>query len=113
MSLELKLKGYRIPEVFVVGRISEDVILGMPFLSDRRCTILKVMVRSTGVLTGMGDLVNDVQVVRQTILAPAKKQVVLVRVTSRSYCPVGIVESVGEHLLVAASLNIPKKRGRI
>ena len=37
---------------------------------------------------------------------------VLARLTSCSYCPVGVVESVGEHVPVAMSLNIPKKKGR-
>ena len=75
VSLELKLKGDRIPEVFVVGPISKDVILGMPFLSDRKCTktfgvpILNIDGKEYRCTDRHGrHLVNDVQVVRRTTL---------------------------------------------
>ena len=39
IRLELRLSGLKIEEVFVVGQINEDVILGMPFLVERQCTM--------------------------------------------------------------------------
>ena len=79
------------------------MILGMQFLSDRKC------VMTFGVpVVSIGDkenrctdrhgrhLLNDIQVVRWTTLAPATEQVILARVTTQSYCPVGMVEGVGE-----------------
>ena len=35
--LELRFKGLCLEEVFVVGRVSEHDISGMPFLSDHQC----------------------------------------------------------------------------
>ena len=70
MSLELKSRRDHLPEVFVVGRISGDVILGMPFLSGRKCTmtfgvpILNVDGREYRCTYTHGrHLVNNVQVV--------------------------------------------------
>ena len=81
MSLELKLKVHRIPKVFVVGRISEDVILGLPFLSDRKCTmnfgvsILNIGGKEYRCTDRHGrHRVNDIQVVRQTILPPCQNK---------------------------------------
>ena len=39
IKLDLRLKGLRLEEIFVVGRVSEDVILGLPFLAKHQCTI--------------------------------------------------------------------------
>ena len=33
IKLDLRLKGLRLEEVFAVGRVSEDVIFGIPFLA--------------------------------------------------------------------------------
>ena len=38
IRLELRIRGLKIEEVFVVGRIN-DVILGIPFLVERQCTM--------------------------------------------------------------------------
>ena len=37
IQLEVRTKGLCLEEVFVVGRVSEDLILGMPFLSTPMC----------------------------------------------------------------------------
>ena len=39
ISLELPLRDVKVKETFVVGAISEDAILGMPFLTDHGCSL--------------------------------------------------------------------------
>ena len=38
-GVELRLKGLCLEEVFVVGRVNDNIILGMPFLSAHYCTM--------------------------------------------------------------------------
>ena len=118
IRLELRLKGMCLEEVFVVGKISEDVILGMPFLTDHQCTM--VFGTSTVLIEGKEvrctdrhgrQLVSEIQVERPVILEPHTEQMVLARVISPNYCPVGLVESGGQQVPIATSLSTPDSKG--
>ena len=39
IKLDIRLNGLRLEEIFVVGRVSEDVIMGILFLAKHQCTI--------------------------------------------------------------------------
>ena len=120
IRLDLRIKGLRLEEVFVVGRVSEDVILGMPFLSEHQCgmtfgipiiTIAGKQIRCTD--RHGRQLSNEVQVVRPVTVDPKTERVVLARITTRSYCPLGMVEGTSDKLPLAASLNTPNEKGHI
>ena len=92
----------------------------MSVLSDRRCSttfgvpVLSIEGEELHCTDRHGrQLVNDVQVGRNTVLEPATEKLVLARVTTRSYCPMGVMESVGSHIPVATSLSVPQKQRRI
>ena len=87
-------------EVFIISQINEDVILGMPFLVDRHCSmdfrkpIIKLDGHELKCTDRQGRLLsNHIQTGKGEILPPESEQTVLCRVICRNYCPMGIVEA--------------------
>jgi hypothetical protein len=100
----------------VVSRISEDAILGMPFLIHHQCALdfSRPVVRVSGKELLCTDrygrlLLNQVQVV----IPPRTEKTVTGRVTSRNYCPVGLVEAQVDGPPIATSLNQPGSKGHL
>ena len=107
-------------ETFVISKIKEDAILGMPFLVAHHCAIefhkpaLVMYGRSLLCTDRHGrQLTCSIQVIRDTSIPPGTEMMVTCRVTSRDYTPQGVVEGTDRRLLVAASLNRPGQKGRL
>lgn len=96
-------------EVFVVNQISEDTILGMPFLITQNShlhfvqPILLVDGRELTCTDRHGRLLmSNVQVIQTALLC---------RVTARNFCPLSLVESHPEYLPFVTSLSRLQKIG--
>lgn len=83
----------------VVSQISEDVILGMPFLEAHGCLVNfgKATIRLAGQDLACNDregrrLRTLVQVLRQQHIPPQSEKLLVARVTARNYGPLGLVE---------------------
>ena len=57
-------------------------------------------------------LVSSVQVTREVVVPPRTEMAVPCRVTTRNFCPLGVIEGRKDGLPVAASLNRPGVQGR-
>jgi hypothetical protein len=115
-----RLSDQKMEETFVISKIKEDAILGMPFLVAHHCAI--EFRKPALVIDGQSLLCTDrhgrqftcsVQVVRDTSIPPGAEMMVTCRVTSRDYTPRGVVEGTDSRLLVAASLNKPRQKGQL
>ena len=120
IRLNIRLRQVKTQEVFIVSQINEDAILGMPFLVERRCSMdfKKPVIELDGQEIKCTDrlgrlLSNHVQAVRGGTLPPESEKTLLCKVTSRNYCPLGIVEPLAEGVPLAASLNRPDERGQL
>ena len=120
IRLDLKLRGLRLEEIFVVGRVSEDVILGMPFLAKHQCTmtfdfpILSIAGKQVPCTDRHGrQLTSGVQTVRTVLIPPKTEQMVLARITSLKHSPMGLVEGTGHKIPLASSLHKPNSEGQI
>ena len=120
IRLSMRLRQVKTEEVFIISQISEDAILGMPFLVERRCAmdfkrpVLKIDGQEVKCTDRQGRLLaNSIQAVRQEVLPPESEKTILCRVTSHNYCPLGIVEALSEGIPIAASLNQPNQKGQI
>ena len=115
-----RLRDQRFEEVFVVSQISEDGILGMPFLTARDCTLLfnrpSLMMQDKELPCtdryGRA-LVCGVQVLKDVHLGPGAETVVLCKMNASKYPVMGMIESRLPELPVAASLNRPCDKGHI
>ena len=115
-----RLRDVKIEETFVVSRLGEDVILGMPFLATHQCTLtfgkplLKIGGRELACTDRHGRLLETrVQAVRKVTVPANAEMTVQCRVTTRNYYPLGIIEGETEGVLLAASLNRPDRAGRV
>jgi hypothetical protein len=115
-----RLRDQRMEESFVISKIKEDAILGMPFLVAHRCAI--EFQKPALVVDGISILCTDrhgrqlassIQVVRDTSIPPGTEILITCRVTSKSYSPQGVVEGTDSRLLVAASISRPGKKGQV
>ena len=104
----------------IVGRIKEDIVLGMPFLSNHQCSMTFGVpeISINGKFVNCTDqhgpqLVNDIQVVRPITIGACTEQMVLARVIAPKCFPVGLIESTKPRLLIAVSLNMPNSRVRV
>ena len=120
VQLRIRLKELLIEERLVVSRISEDVILGMPFLARHSCTIdfnsTKVIVDGKQIecTDRHGrQLSSSVQLIRETTVPPETEMTLQCRVTAREYCPVGLIEGKADGLCLATSVNRPDHQGRV
>ena len=114
IQLRIRLKELLIEERLVVSRISEDVILGMPFLARHSCTIdfnsTKAIVDGKQIecTDRHGRRLSSlVQVIRETTILPETEMTLQYRVTAREYCPVGLIEGKTDRLCLATSVNRP------
>ena len=120
VKLAIRLRQVKTEETFVISQISEDAILGMPFLVDRKCTMdfSRPVVQLDGQEIKCTDrqgrlLSNSVQAVRGGVIPPESEKTLLCRVTSRNYCPLGLVEALPGGVPLAASLNQPDEKGHL
>lgn len=96
---------------FVVSRIRDDVILGIPFLVAHGCLIRvgSPTIELEGVQLACMDclpLQSGVQyVIHTTMLPPGAERFLRCRLAAESFLTHGLVESVSPQLLVASSLN--------
>lgn len=103
IKLPFRLRDLKTEEAFVVSKLSEDAILGMPFLSKHQCTMAfgKPMLQINGHELKCTDkhghlLVNPVQVVRPSKVPPLSEMMVECRVSSHNACPMGMMEGTFE-----------------
>ena len=115
-----RLRDVKMEEAFVVSRLGEDVILGMPFLAAHQCTLnfgkplLKIGGRELACTDRHGRLLETkVQAVRKVTIPASAEMTVQCRVTTRNYYPLGVIEGETEGVLLAASLNRPDRAGRV
>ena len=120
IRLDVRLRQVKTREVFVISQINEDAILGMPFLVERRCSMdfSKPVLRLDGQEVKCTDrqgrlLTNHIQAIRRETLPPRSEKTILCRVTSRNFCPLGMVEALPEGVPVATSLNRPNQQGQL
>ena len=120
IQLRIRLRELLIEEKLVVSRISEDVILGMPFLAHHSCSIdfnsTKVVVdgRQIECTDRHGRrLTSSVQLIRETTIPPETEMTLQCRVTAREHCPVGLIEGKADGLCLATSVNRPDHQGRV
>lgn len=85
---------------FVVSCINEDVILGMPFLEryERQMNPKKVSQQMGSQELACNDryewlLRAKVQVILLSTISPRSEQMLMARVATRNYCPLGLIEN--------------------
>ena len=117
LRLPLRVREVKAEEVFVVSRISEDAILGMPFLVAHNCAMEfnQSTVQVDGKRLKCTDrhgrlLVSSVQVTRELVVPPRTEMTVPCRVTTQNFCPLGVIERQTDGLPIATSLNRPGVR---
>lgn len=110
IGLPIQVKDNKAEEAFLVSRISEDSILGMSFLTAQRCSI--DFTRPI-LLLDARFLLSDVQVTCKVMIPPRIETTLPCLVTTRKFCPLGLVEGCAESLPVATSLNQPKSNGQM
>ena len=99
LRLPLRVRDVKAEEVFVVSRINEDAILGMPFLVAHNCAmefnqpIVQVDGRKLKCTARHGWLlVSSVQITHGLVVPPRTEMVVPSRVNTRKFCPLGVIE---------------------
>ena len=104
IKLDLRLNGLHLEEIFVVGRVSEDVLLGMPFLAKHQCTMtfdfptLSTAGKQVPCIDRHGwQLTSDVQAVRTVLIPPKTERIVLARITLLKHSPMGLVERMAQN----------------
>ena len=120
LRLNVRLRQVKTEEVFIISQLNEDAILGMPFLVERQCKmdfrrpVLLLDGQEIKCTDRQGRLLsNHIQAVRRKVLPPESEKTILCRVTSRNYCPTGLVEALPEGVPLAASLNTPDVKGQV
>ena len=120
LRLPLRVREVKAEEVFVVSRISEDAILGMPFLVAHNCAMEfnQSTVQVDGKRLKCTDrhgrlLVSSVQVTHELVVPPRTEMTVPCRVTTRNFCPLGVIEGQADGLPIATSLNRPGVHGKM
>ena len=101
-----RLRDVKIEETFVVSSISEDAILGMPFLAAHNCTmdfgrpVLTINGRELTCTDRHGWLLaSRVQICWGVTISPETETNILCRLTSRNHCPIGMVEGDTDQVL--------------
>ena len=120
LRLPLRVRDVKTEEVFVVSRINEDAILGMPFLVAHNCSmefqlpIIQVDGQKLKCTDRHGRLLtSSVQVTRELVVPPRTEMTVPCRVTTRNFCPLGVIEGQADGLPIATSLNRPGAHGKV
>ena len=120
IPLRIRLKELLVDEKLVVSQISEDIILGMPFIANHNCSIdfhsTRVMVdgRQIECMDRHGrQLTSSVQLVRKNTIPPETEMTVQCRVTAKMPCPIGLIEGRTDGLCLATSVNQPNSQGKV
>ena len=120
VSTPIHLRDLQIEETFVVSRIREDVILGMPFFVKNRCALefiestLRIGNRSLACTDRFGQpLSSNVQSLRQLTLRSSRKMNVVNREAISDYSREAIVERVKGPLSMASAQNCPTGNGQL
>jgi hypothetical protein len=115
-----KLRDVVFEETFVVSQISEDAILGMPFLTTQQCRmdfskpVLTMNGRELMCTDRLGRMMTSrVQSVKKITVLPGTESAIPCRVTSHNFPPLGMVEGLAEALPLANSVNRPDQQGRL
>ena len=114
-----RIRDVPIEESFIVSQISEDAILGMPFLISHNCNIefsqpvISLRDRKLTCTDKYGRLmVSKVHTWKVTI-PPLSEIRVAGRISASNYVPVGMIEGSDLHIPVAYSLNQPGDKGDV
>ena len=120
LRLPLRVRDVKTEEVFVVSRINEDAILGMPFLVAHNCSMefQQPIIQVDGHKLKCTDrhgrlLISSVQITKELVVPPRTEMAVPCRVTTRNFCPLGVIEGQTDGLPVATSLNRPGAHGKV
>ena len=119
IRVNMKVQGQTYPVTLVVGGISDDLILGMPFLRDNDCSVdfvepvLRLGERRVTCVDKHGrPLACNLQVVRRTEVPARTEAMVLCRSTQVPAELTGHVREKDGDVHVAASLNTLNEKGR-
>ena len=120
VQLRIRLRELLIEVKLVVSQISEDIILGMPFLANHSCSIdfhsPKVVVdrRQIECTDRHGrQLTSSVQLVRETTIPPETEMTLQCRVTAKTPCPLDLIEGRTDGLCLATSVNQPDSPSKV
>ena len=117
VKIPIKIRDVKLEEIFVISQISEDAILGMPFLTNHDCRIefTKPVVTFGGRELVCTDrygrlMVSRVQTVRKVTIPPQTEVALSCRLTSHNYVPEGLIESSSDKVVLANSINRPGEK---
>ena len=120
VKIPIKIRDVKLEEIFVISQISEDAILGMPFLTNHDCRIefTKPVVTFGGRELVCTDrygrlMVSRVQTVRKVTIPPQTEVALSCRLTSHNYAPEGLIESSSDKVVLASSINRPGEKGSV
>lgn len=120
VHLEGRLRSVPFAADFVISKIGEDAILGMPFLEQIQCRIDF----STATVQIHGhrldchhhwgqQLRSTVRVALDQVAPPRSEKLLVAQINHRSCTPVGLVEGDGHAVAVAACVSKPDGHGQI
>lgn len=120
ITLNCRLRTHQITESFLVCKLKEDCILGMPFLMRGHCTLefdkATLTIGDTRIpcVDRYGrELTERVYVVHQVTLPPRAEKTILCRINTNNSFPVGAVSGNGKDWKMASSVNQPDHKGRL
>ena len=120
IELPCRLRDKALTVTFVVSRLGEDAILGMPFLVDHDCEmefgrpVLKMRGQALKCTDKRGNnLTSNVQVMKSTRIPARTELTVVCRLTHRNAATIGVVEGSREDLPVAACVSKPDGQGQV
>ncbi|XP_067945087.1 uncharacterized protein [Watersipora subatra] len=115
-----RIRDVAIEENFLVSQISEDAILGMPFLISHKCQIefgrpvISLGNRQLTCTDKYGRImVSNVHAWKKVTIPPLSEVRVTGKISARNYVPMGLIEGSDPHLPVACSLNRPGEGGDV
>jgi len=120
VELTGRVRGQAIRETFVLSKLTEDAILGMPFLKRHGCHIdfNRSIVLADGNELACVDkfgrpLIGGVQAVRNCTVPGRSRATIHCRVNNRQLSGLGFVEGTHAKIRLASSLNQLTERGEI
>ena len=120
VQVPIKVRDVKLEEIFVVSQISEDAILGMPFLANHDCRmdftkpVVTIGERELVCTDRYGRLMaSRVQTVKKITIPPRTEVALSCRLTSHNHAPEGIIESLNDKVVLANSVNRPGVKGAV
>ena len=120
VQVPIKVRDVKLEEIFVVSQISEDAILGMPFLTNHDCRmdftkpVVTIGERELVCTDRYGRLMaSRVQTVKKVTIPPRTEVALSCRLTSHNHVPEGIIESLSDKVVLASSVNRPGVKGAV